>query len=432
MSDTGNAEEAPGVDSRYFFLSYAHSAPIEGYPDENPDEWVSKFFADLAAAVEQHPARRSRLKPGFFDQKIPVDSNWKESLRQALSIAEVFVPLFSPRYLASSWPGREWACFEQRMAQAGLPDPGRRFVPVLWTPLPEARDLPGLETLYLGPGTPNYVEDYAENGLRALLKIEPFRDSYEAVVSQVAERIVMVTEESVLEPSPVPDIDKVQSAFLPKRPLAIFTVEVAAPTSRARPASHAPDRYGERSTDWRPFAEQELPLAEYARQVAERFDFEVRISSIKSQADKPEQTDDASTRRPAKRKPGIMLIDPWLVADRNGKRALESAVERLPRWVLPLVVSSQPDDERTAELTEQVRTMLNAAGARPTELSRRAVRSAGSLDAFVTTVRELVAEAERQYLRYSSGPPGPGRSKRPRLGGGGWPITPTSGGTRDE
>jgi FxsC-like protein len=210
-------------------------------------------------------------------------------------------------------------------------------------------------------------------------------------------------------------------------------VEVAAPTTQTVPAGGDPHRYGKNSTDWRPFPEQELALAEYARQVAERFDFEVRVSEIKSQPSKPEVSDDVGIPRLGKRKPGILLIDPWFVADGDGERGLKSAVEHLPRWVLPLVASDQPDDKRTAELVERVRTMLNAAGALPTESSRRASRGVGSLDAFVATVRELVAEAERQYLRYSSGPPGPGRSKRPRLGGAGWPTAPKSAGRgRDE
>src|ERR1700680_3807456 len=226
MSDAGHEGPGPDLHSRYFFLSYAHSPPVEGYPETKPDQLVSEFFHDLTAEVERHTSQRLT---GFFDQKIPVDSNWEKALSQALSAAEVFVPLCSPRYLAGAWPGREWACFWDRAAKSGLPYPGQRFVPVLWTPLSEAHDRPDLrEALALGADHP----DYAENGLRALLKIDPYRPSYEAVVSQLAERIVMVAEESQLEPSAVQDIDKVESEFVLEANLGDFTVKVVAPTTR--------------------------------------------------------------------------------------------------------------------------------------------------------------------------------------------------------
>jgi FxsC-like protein len=412
MSDTGGAGSGPGQHSRYFFLSYAHSPPLEGYPEADPDQLVREFFVDLVAAVERHTSRRSGSMPGFFDQEIPVDSNWKEALSQALSAAEVFVPLYSPRYVAGAWPGREWACFRQRMETAGLPDPEQRFLPVLWTPLPDAQDPPGLrEALALGPDDP----DYAENGLRALLKIRPYRESYEAVVSQLAERIVRVADESPLEPSAVPDIDKVESEFRPKAQLAVFAVKVAAPTTRTVASDHDPSGYGASSPDWRPFPQQELPLAEYAKQVVERFDFKVHVSGIEAVGDK-------DTRRP-----GIILIDPWFIDDREGRLVLESAVSQLPRWVLPLVVSDELSDGRTAELAEQVRAMLSAAGALHTEWSRRAARGVHSLDDFVSIMPELVGEAERQYLRHGSGRVRPRPSKgRPRLGATAQPDAPSS------
>ena len=64
----------------------------------DPDDWVRDFFRDLTSAVEHHPARQTALATGFFDQDIPAGSNLKKSLTQALSIAEVFVPLYSPDY----------------------------------------------------------------------------------------------------------------------------------------------------------------------------------------------------------------------------------------------------------------------------------------------------------------------------------------------
>jgi FxsC-like protein len=383
--------ETSSVDSLYFFLSYAHSDPLAGYPDANPDKLVGEFFGDLAEAVRQQPSLRPGFAAGFYDQEIPVASDWKVSLTRALSTAQVFVPLYSPGYFAKSLPGREWECFLKRMEDIGLPDPRQRFTPVLWTPLGETQDpVAGLEeALALGADQPGY----AENGLRALLKIGWYRDSYEAVVDRLAKRIVMLTENFPIQPYEVQDINEMTSPFSPDSPLAAFAIETAAPTTSTVAAGHDPSGYGEDSADWCPFPHQELPLAEYARQVAERLDFRAEVSGIKIKA----------VRENSVRRPGIILIDPWFVADDNGRSALESAVSELPRWVLPLLVVDQPSDPRTQRLVGQVRDILAAAGALPTDSSRRGAKGVNSLSEFVSTVRVLVAEAEKQYLRYRSG-----------------------------
>ena len=383
--------ETASVASPYFFLSYAHSDPLAGYPDANPDKLVGEFFGDLGDAVRRWGSLPPGFAPGFYDQEIPVASDWKVSFTRALSAAQVFVPLYSPGYFARSLPGREWECFLKRMEDMGLPDPRQRFAPVLWTPLGEAQD-PGAglaEALALGADQPGY----AENGLRALLKIGWYRDSYEAVVDRLAKRIVMLAKDFPIPPSEVQDINEMTSPFSPDSRLAVFAIQTAAPTTSTVAAGHDPSGYGEASTDWRPFPDQELPLAEYASQVAERLDFRAEISGINVNA-----VPDNSAPRP-----GIILIDPWFVADDNGRSALESAVRELPRWVLPLLVVDKPGDSRTQKLASQVRDMLAAAGALPTDSSRRGAEGVNSLSDFVSTVRVLVAEAEKQYLRHRSG-----------------------------
>ena len=400
----------------YFFLSYAHSDPLAGSPEANPDKLVGEFFGDLVGAVRRHASRPAKIVPGFCDQETPVGSNWKEFTRQALGVAQVFVPLYSAAYIVKSWPGQEWACFRRRLELAGVDDPGRRFVPILWTPLWQTRQPPGLqEALDLGASNPAY----RENGLRALLKIGQYRGSYQAVVDSVAQRIVAVAEETPIEPSVVPDIDEMESPFAPQ-PLSVFVIETAVPTASSIAAERDPRGYGESGADWRPFPRQELSLAEYAREVARRLDFRAEVSGIKAVSD------------PAARRPGIILIDPWFISEESGRMALESAVEDLPRWVLPLVVLDQPEDASTQKLADQVREILNAVGAVPTHSSLRAVKGVSSLDNFVSIVPVLVAEAERQYLRYSSGRyrsgrvPSPPSSTRPSLRHPARPKSPAS------
>jgi FxsC-like protein len=388
VTDSVLVREASSIYSPYFILSYAPSDPLAGYPRANPDRLVAEFFGDLVAAVKRQASPRSGLVPGFYDKEIPVGSDWKESLSHAMGTAQVLVPLYSPGYIAKSRPGKEWACFRRRVIRAGLDDPDSRIVPVLWTSLPEAQDPPGLrEALALGADEPGYTE----NGLRAMLKIKWYHDSYRAVVNVLAKRIVMLAEESPIGPSEVPDIDEMKSPFSPGSRLSVFAIETAAPTTRTVAADHDPRGYGESSAEWRPFPQQELPLAQYARQAAERFDFQAEVSGIKTAPD------------PRTRRPGIILIDPWFIADEHGRSALESAVDQLPRWVLPLLILDQPDDPRTRDLAGRVRKILSAAGALPTDSARQAAQGVSSLNEFVSIIPRLVAEAERQYLRYRSG-----------------------------
>jgi hypothetical protein len=112
------------IPAPYFFLSYARSDPLAGNPDEDPNERVETFFADLSAAVRRH-ASADDEDVGFFDQGIPRGSDWKQFITRALSAAQVFVPLYSVEYLANSWPGRELTCFNKRPRWQGN-----------WTPSP--------------------------------------------------------------------------------------------------------------------------------------------------------------------------------------------------------------------------------------------------------------------------------------------------------
>lgn len=384
-ADDGKWESLGGYHP-YFVVSYARSPMI--FEDPDVDQWVSTFFRDLESMVSQYASRRSGPIHGFFDQRTLPGLGWKESLSQALSAAQVFVPLYSDGYFTKSLPGREWACFRQRTVLAGVTDPESRFMPVLWTPLFGTQDPPGLtKALALGRDAPGYVK----NGLWPMLKIKSYHDSYRTVVNLLAKGIVVLAEESPIRPSEVPDIDEMKSAFPPTSPLAIFAVETATPAARESGTGYDSLDPGESDDEWRPFPQQELPLTQYASHVIERFDFQVEVSRIKKVSD------------PRTRRPGIILIDPWFIADDNGQSELQSALRQLPRWVLPLLILSKPGDRRTRDLADRVREILVAARALHTDLSRQAAQGVGSLDDFLSIVPSLVMESERQYLRYRSG-----------------------------
>lgn len=389
MSRINRGSSESGLQSNYFYLSYAQSPPLSDAVQDDPDQWVRNFYDDLTAAVRSHASPGPALRPGVFDKDLPLGSDWKASLTEALSRAEVFVPLYSPRYFAQSWPGREWARFEQRLIDARVDEPLHRFVPVLWTPLPRDIDAPGLSEAIADAGP-----EYAENGLRTLLRLRPYRQAYERVVDQLAIRIVDLAENSPVGPSPVPDIASATSKFKPEAYGTVFAVTMAVPKRPDLPSDRNLTGYGESDLDWKPYpAEQELPLADHAVRIAERMDFAVLVTSIQKEGDQ-------LTSRP-----GVVLIDPWFVAKKSGLALLRTFVATLPVWVLPLLVLGANQDSRSAKLVEQVRGILQRAVGKRAVSSRgnalkRAIRGVDSLADFAALMPILVAEAERQYLRH--------------------------------
>jgi FxsC-like protein len=406
------------VPAPYFFLSYARSDPLAGNPEEDPDEPVVTFFADLTAAVKRHASKGRKDVSGFFDLNIPVGSDWKQFATRALSAAQVFVPLYSVGYLTNSWPGRELACFKKRVEVTGRDNAAHRLVPVLWAPLAGVQYPPELREAMDSSVT---ERDYADNGLRALLKLKSYHALYQVVVDRMGAQIVEIAERDPIEPvepEVVGDIEDAPSAFPADRPLPVFSIEIAAPTTAGAPAdaSQITDlpTYGDTPEDWRPFPGQELPLAEYARQLIRRFDFEARVEDFGAEAD------------PAGRRPGIIVIDPAFIAEETGLAALQTVADTLPRWVLPLVVVA-PNDEPTRNLATRVLDILPKARALTTDSLDRASRGVKSLDEFVAIVPVLVAEAERQYFRNrSSRASSPGSPRRPRLGRTEGPDAPTA------
>jgi FxsC-like protein len=385
MSETTGWRNGNAAHGNYFFLSYAHFPPLDGTLIEDitdpPDEWVQTFFRDLTEAVRNSASPPPPLKPGFFDQELPVNSNWKTDLSRALGTAQVFVPLLSPDYLTRSWPGREWAGFERRMKSARISDPLRRLTPVLWIPLPANQQPEGLqEALDLAPEVA--AAAYHENGLRALLRLTPYRRWYEMIVRQLAARVVERAEEMPVEPSSV-DIDQVESKFSHDANLAAFAIVVAAPAVPDLPEGAGSATYGTAARAWRPYDTQQLSLAEYAQVKAEQLGFSVDVIDIEKARD-------------GVGKPGVVLIDPWYIADAGGLNTFRTFARHLQPWMLPVVVT----DSRAENLARQVKAILEVSRMSQSEPARRGIEGVASLREFVNLMPFLVAQAEREYIRH--------------------------------
>lgn len=380
----------------YFFLSYAHTAPLDGEERAPTDSWVSKFFNDLSGAVRSAlPSADRREQVGFFDGLLKAGDDWKERIAGELGAAEVFVPLCSPSYFAMSWPGREWSCYASRLAGRSDAEVRQHILPVLWTPLSRAQRTPdGLDPRELAPDCTEYVE----NGLRALRMLTMYRESYESVVSLLAERIVCAAHEYPLGPAAVRPLDSFTSAFRTEGAAVDFAVAVAAPTLSSAPQGRDSRPYGDVSTDWRPFGDRErLRLAEYAATTAERLDF----STVVLAAPEAERLHDST--------PAVVLIDPW-IAERGADDEQVTALRRLfegdrRRWTLPLAVLDSADAQSGKErerLLGYLERVLDRAGALTSEAARRGARGVTSIEEFATVLPVMVTEAERQYIKHSS------------------------------
>jgi hypothetical protein len=379
--------------ARYFYLSYAHSPPLAGSSPPParrrqdagpPDENVRGFFQDLSQAVDRRASADRGLAPGFIDLQVPAGPGWKDALVRALGEAEVFVPLYSPGYLSRSWPGREWACFAQRVEAAGIADPLRRFEPVLWVPLRADGEPRGLQAaLDLVPaGAPEGAATvYRQNGLLAMRRLNPYRKWYQMITDELAGRIVRRAEQDYLGPSPAPDIETMESAFAAGMAAPVLALVVVAP--------------------------EDSPLAEYGRMAGEQLDFSVRATGL-----------EAAHAGLLARNPVLVLIDPSYLADAGTRAAFDEFAAALPPWSVP-GLGPGPAAGVSHSLTKIMSTKSRTV--------RRALRGLSSMTELSALLPFLVAEAGREYLRL--GPldrPAQRPEARPRLVGRGWAASPMS------
>ncbi|SIM50874.1 TIR-like protein FxsC [Micromonospora cremea] len=397
MSGIGAAAAPVATDqSTYFFLSYAHSAPMLEDPRLDPDKWVKVFFDDLSAAVRGQISAPDDRRVGFFDAQLSSGADWEETLTVALGNTQVFVPLYSPAYLSNSWPLGELEAFRRRLRASPIVEKYRHIVPVLWIPLPSwDQTAETREALELAGD----VAGYAENGLRALCMLASYRPAYEQVLGRIATEVTRIAQRYPLPPSVVP---KVAEARHTSRADAQFVVVVAAPTGAEVPVDHEAGVYAERSEQWRPFGQdQALPAAKYVASTAERLGLATHITSFADAGDV------------MARCPSVLLIDPWIVSDSAGEHGLALVLKRLPRWVIPLMVLNGDDPLTAGEgdrFADRVARMLQRANRPP-------AKRVTQLPEFVQIMPELVTEARRQYLKNAPVVPSDRpRVRRPQLG----------------
>jgi FxsC-like protein len=381
----GRALDAPVSRRAYFFLSYAHSAPLPGQPDRaDVDPSIARFFSDLGRAVTLRSHRLpAGTEAGFYDQMLPPGADLKAELARVLGRSEVFLPLYSPKYFQTSWALRELEVFKARVKNAHQTGDGH-ILPVLWTPfLSWKRPAIVEQAIRQGPA----IAEYQERGLRALQWLSAYRPSYVRVVEALAERIVDTAENHPLGPSEAPDIDAVSAGRVSGPTFTVAFLE------SQNAAGVRLDRRPAEQDWWRPVAGATVPkVAEHAGEIAERLGLATQIADFRTFQGAPANT------------PTIVLVDPWVVTE-SGSRFLAQAFDRLPDWVTVVVLRPEGEPEPAAAV-EAVK-VIDSTRSGPARIVRDMRELADILPA-------LIAKVRRSYLRTGEVfPPESATNRRP-------------------
>ncbi|MEU6853262.1 TIR-like protein FxsC [Actinacidiphila alni] len=408
ISGQRRADAAP-----YFFLSYAHT-PRSDSSVPDPDLWVGQLYKDLCAHVLALTDLGADATVGFMDRDIRSGEGWSERLSDSLAGCRVFVPLFSPRYFASSMCGKEWYAFSQRAIQqhARSNRAAEAIVPALWVPV-EPRRLPmAAERLQFNHTALGAA--YATEGLYGLIKLSMFRGDYELAVYELAKRIVKVAENSGVEPGQPVDYRRIPSAFGTPRGTRSLRIAVAAGTRDRLPAGRSADFYGPHATDWNPFHPTSArPLPAVAADLARSFDYESTLVSL------AEEPDPGNGHTPVVEGPEIMLVDRWTMDDPAWRRRLGRFDAARRPWT-GVVVPWNRDDPESLDAEDRLasglrETMPRGTGEGP-PVCRSAAHGVHSIEALTDILPELVEWSAAQYVKHAPAyPPDGPRTERFRL-----------------
>jgi FxsC-like protein len=358
----------------YFFLSYARG---------DDDDSVQRFFHDLSAEVRAHAGLAADQEVGFFDvHSLEVGATWSPRLVDALSRCQSFIALVSPRYLLSEPCGREWTIFADRLRgyerDVGvLPSV---LLPLLWLPPPKLPDVVGA-LQYHNDMLP---DAYARNGLRQLMRLQRHQDSYYDLIVELARQIVQTADVHRVAPMARRlDFADVPSAFHPTQAGQSMALEPNQPTPSATPTAHAQyvqfvvsapardelasdalatvDRdaryYGATSVEWAPYQPTlPVPIADYARTVAERRSFHSVVADTTALAERI-----GAARRD--NQIVVLLVDVWSTMLREYRQALAECNQLdqdVEEPVIAIMVPLNHDDQQAQIHWQQLVDSLRA------------------------------------------------------------------------
>lgn len=401
----------------YFFLSYAHTPRFDSSSD--PDHWVHQLFRDLCdhiMAMTDHPAGEPI---GFMARDMRIGEGWSDRLTEALATCRVLIPLYSPRYFLSDWCGKEWAAFSQRqdhhraVQNAAV---GPAIVPVLWVPVQSER-LPGAVE-DLNHDHERFGEDYAAEGLYALMKLRSLREEYERAVYLLARAIVFTAWHNPVPTGEPIDFDDLPNAFGPRSGSRRLRIVVAAPSRQELPPGRSARCYGSSAVDWNPYRASEQdsdrPLADFAAEEVRRLDYLTTIEPL------DEATGGLLNGQPQDG-PTLVLLDKWALADPEQRELLTRVDLAAQPWVSVIVPWNRSDPDSASsgsELQTVLEKTLPRTLQRGRSVSRTATGGVPSLEEFAAVLPTVIQWAAAQFIRYAPVHPPEGPAiVRPRLRG---------------
>ncbi|GAA1220329.1 hypothetical protein GCM10009665_07940 [Kitasatospora nipponensis] len=321
MNAADGGRKAPA--KPHFFLSYAHM-PTVG--TRNPNLRVARFYQDLCEAVLQLTPLPTADPVGFMDETMHQGDNWAAKISDALATCRVFVPLYHPRYFRSTPCGQEWYTFAQRSAGApGGPARNTAIVPVLWVGMREEALPPVASAVQFNHST--FPEEYAADGLYALMAQRHHRDRYEQVVFKLARRIVEVALETVVPVVEPVDFTTHPSAFPKSSPADQLTIAVLSFRDTEVPPHRDPGYYGAGRTDWQPYVRGSASaLAEQPAQLARQCDLNPTIHEFDAAAARLMELEQPGG-------PGVVLVDRWVLENPERRELVREFARRNPAWV---------------------------------------------------------------------------------------------------
>lgn len=354
----------------YFYLSHAHS-------DDSAVYFVEKFFHDLCDAVRSQTAAQSDMDSGFADLRPGGDS--AEAVSAALAHARVFVPLYCPSY--GDWPEREREGVRQRLV-AGAADPSRRRIqPLIWEPLPATAELSHLAEAYQLAAD---IPEYALLGLFTMCRLRRYHAHYQEIVRRLASQIVAAIDQPAPSAAELVPVTQTPAVAMVQRD---FVVAVLALTESHLPVQRKTATcYGPWPMSWQPFRNSHnVPVAKYTADLAIRaFHLPTRVVDFVVQGSSLETS------------PGVILMDPWILANGDGSGLLNAALERVRPWVTLMIVldSSDPHFPEGIALARQVAPHVSSQNYKLTK----------SPAEFHKEIRKVINRTRRRYLNQAPSP----------------------------
>jgi FxsC-like protein len=378
-------------------ISYPHTERNGLGSERDPDEWVRRFYEDLCRNVEELAAVPPGTPVGVLDRERWVEDDWREGLPEALALCRVLVPLYSHRYFESDACCKEWSSFAGRaVGQGAQMTQTPAIVPVMWMPMAPGSIHQAARTVPIEYGG---LDSCAEFGLAAIMKLARYREDYNTVVREVAQRVIATARRFPAGRWPVADFDSLPNPFAPAAAphpgAARLLITVVAPHLGDLPAGRGGKYYGMAAWDWAPYRPaSDTPIAEYTANFARSLGCRPYVSDLQ------ERADNLLIEGPAAH-PELLIIDPWAVTRSECRRLLARFNLADKPWIR-VVIPWNPADEQTAAAEKRLRVDLDSSLApklkRGRVTAKMAVEGVPSIGDFGAVLPLLILEAGNCYL----------------------------------